>query len=88
MFIPLIVLLLGIALHVLAERPAPPESVPYVSTFEIVSTMPHDPDAFTQGLTFGPDGTLYESDGVLLTIMPRRDADGIHLGPAAASVLA
>lgn len=46
------------------ERQLEVELRTYVSTFEIVSTMPHDPNAFTQGLTFGPDGTLYESDGL------------------------
>jgi len=38
-------------------------SASYVSTFEIVDTLPHDPSSFTQGLTFGSDGTLYESQG-------------------------
>ena len=36
----------------------------YVSTYEVLNTFPHDPDSFTQGLTFDEHGTLYESDGL------------------------
>ena len=36
----------------------------YVSTYEIVSTFPHDTNAFTQGLVFDTKGQLYESDGL------------------------
>jgi glutamine cyclotransferase len=36
----------------------------YVSSYEIVSAFPHDPAAFTQGLTFDSEGNLYESDGL------------------------
>ena len=36
----------------------------YVSTYEIVATFDHDPNAFTQGLAFSAAGTLYESDGL------------------------
>lgn len=39
-------------------------SLSYVSSYEIVSTFPHAQGAFTQGLAFAPDGTLYESDGL------------------------
>lgn len=31
--------------------------------FKIVAAYPHDPAAFTQGLAFGADGTLYEGTG-------------------------
>jgi glutamine cyclotransferase len=43
---------------------APPKPETYVSGYEIVRTNHHDINAFTQGLAFGPDGTLYESDGL------------------------
>jgi glutamine cyclotransferase len=43
---------------------APPKPEAYVSGYEIVNEYPHDPTAFTQGLAFGSDGTLYESDGL------------------------
>ncbi len=32
-------------------------------TVEVVETFPHDPDAFTQGLVWAGDGTLWESTG-------------------------
>ena len=38
--------------------------LPYVSAVEVVKKYPHDPSAFTQGLVFGGDGTLYESLGL------------------------
>ena len=41
-----------------------PKPETYVSGYEIIHTNPHDINAFTQGLAFGPDGTLYESDGL------------------------
>jgi glutaminyl-peptide cyclotransferase len=37
-------------------------SLPTVSTYEIINTYRHDPDAFTQGLVFH-NGFLYESTG-------------------------
>ena len=43
---------------------AAPKPETYVSGYEIIHTNPHDINAFTQGLAFGPDGTLYESDGL------------------------
>ena len=36
----------------------------YVSTYEIVTTFPHEIGAFTQGLAFDANGQLYESDGL------------------------
>ena len=39
-------------------------SLPYVSKYEVIKTYPHDSSAFTQGLAFGPNGELYESDGL------------------------
>lgn len=39
----------------------PPEHL----TVEVLAEVPHDADAFTQGLQLGPDGTLYESTGLV-----------------------
>jgi len=36
----------------------------YVSTYEVVTSFPHDGNAFTQGLIFDDAGNLYESDGL------------------------
>jgi glutamine cyclotransferase len=33
--------------------------------YEVVSVRPHDPEAFTQGLTLAPDGRLFESTGLV-----------------------
>ena len=38
--------------------------LPYLSTYEVVRSMDHDGDSFTQGLAFGPTGTLFESRGL------------------------
>lgn len=41
-----------------------PRPQTYVSGYEIIRTMPHDKNMFTQGLAFAPDGRLFESDGL------------------------
>lgn len=51
-------MLLGLALG----QPSPPRAV-QTYTFRVVSTFPHDPQAFTQGLIFH-DGFLYEGTGL------------------------
>jgi len=76
-----LLLALGLALTCLAQRSVETDSAAYVSTFEIISTMPHDPNAFTQGLTFAPDGTLYESDGALVVLPCRETRFSIRLAP-------
>ena len=38
-------------------------------TYKIVNTFPHDPTAFTEGLTF-VDNALYESTGAFLSSAP------------------
>ena len=38
--------------------------LPYLSTYEIVRSVPHDGESFTQGLTFDRHGTLFESKGL------------------------
>ena len=48
-----------------APRGAVPwDSLGYVSSYEVLAELPHDPGSFTQGLAFSDDGTLYESDGL------------------------
>ena len=65
----LVVLVCALALLRPAEAggEAAPRAEGYVSGYEIVRTMPHDPNAFTQGLAFASDGTLYESDPLVLS---------------------
>jgi glutaminyl-peptide cyclotransferase len=41
-------------------RDAPPERLEAT----VIEELPHDPDAFTQGLAFGSDGELFESTGL------------------------
>ena len=48
----------------LGAEEAPALAGTYVGTFEIVTSFPHDADAFTQGLAFDAGGKLYESDGL------------------------
>ncbi len=43
-------------------RPAPQQTNQYAYTYEVVKSHPHDPTAFTQGLTFHNDN-LYEGTG-------------------------
>ena len=43
---------------------AAPAPSSYVSSYEVVATMEHDPSAFTQGLAFDAHGRLFESDGL------------------------
>ncbi|XP_042439289.1 glutaminyl-peptide cyclotransferase-like [Zingiber officinale] len=43
-------------------RTPPPSTQLY--TFDIVNEFPHDPDAFTQGLVYGGNETLFESTGL------------------------
>jgi glutamine cyclotransferase len=55
-------LLLAAALGGCANAPGPPPG-PDQLTVEVVSTLPHDATAFTEGLEFAGD-TLYESTGL------------------------
>ncbi|OZM82542.1 glutaminyl-peptide cyclotransferase [Pseudonocardia sp. MH-G8] len=45
-----------------AAAPAPVDQVEQLRP-EVLAELPHDPDAFTQGLEFAPDGALYEGTG-------------------------
>ena len=60
----LAVLVDALLLSAWGTDPAVPAALPYVSSYDVVATHPHDPSAFTQGLVFSSDGTLYESDGL------------------------
>ena len=65
---------LAIAAAVAAARSAPPanrttpwiagKNASFVSLPRIIQKYTHEADAFTQGLVFGADGALYESDGL------------------------
>lgn len=46
----------------LASRTGSQTPVPL--TLEILETLPHDRSTFTQGLEYGPDGTVFESSGL------------------------
>jgi hypothetical protein len=56
----------------LLGRPAAPTARFY--SFDLVREYPHDPDAFTQGLLYGGNDTLFESTGlyhrVMSTLLP------------------
>jgi glutaminyl-peptide cyclotransferase len=56
------VLVLSAALAVCGSAPPPPAAAP-VAGYRVVRVFPHDPEAFTQGLTFA-DGVLYEGTGL------------------------
>nr|BAK01576.1 predicted protein [Hordeum vulgare subsp. vulgare] len=47
----------------LLRRPAPAATSKFYS-FDLVREYPHDPDAFTQGLLYGGNDTLFESTGL------------------------
>ncbi|KAJ1448206.1 glutamine cyclotransferase [Pelagophyceae sp. CCMP2097] len=55
-----------------AAAPSAAFPTSYVCSYRIVKTFPHDGDAFTQGLAFDEDGTLYESDGMYRESRVRR----------------
>lgn len=38
--------------------------LPYLTSYEVVRAVEHDGESFTQGLAFGPTGTLFESRGL------------------------
>ena len=59
---PLVTLLVAGIVVLTAWAQFAPSDEPPVWTFTVVTTIPHDPDAFTQGLIVH-DGRLYESTG-------------------------
>ena len=56
--------------------------LPYLSTYEVVRSMDHDGDSFTQGLAFGPTGTLFESRGLYgnsaIRVLDSNDGRTLH----------
>ena len=68
-----------------AERQLGGEASPltetYVSTYEIIETFDHDPNAFTQGLTFDASGQyLYASNGLYRESRVRKLRVGLERG--------
>ena len=59
---PLIMLLIAAIVALTAWAQFAPSGEPAIWTFDVVATIPHDPDAFTQGLVVH-DGRLYEGTG-------------------------
>ncbi len=60
--------MVGLALLLSVPAPSPavsgdPRVVPDLA-WEVLSRRPHDPQAWTQGLQFSPDGRLFESTGL------------------------
>lgn len=65
MLIALVGLLAGCAPAAPAPAaPGAPATGVAVVRPEVLAELPHDPEAFTQGLEFGPDGALYEGTGL------------------------
>ena len=56
--------------------------LPYLTTYEVVRSMDHDGDSFTQGLAFGPSGTLFESRGLYghsaIRVLDSNDGRTLH----------
>ncbi|XP_051138245.1 glutaminyl-peptide cyclotransferase-like isoform X2 [Andrographis paniculata] len=69
----LFALLLSILLHAGAFLAAKPKSDP-IYGIEVVKEYPHDPEAFTQGLLYTANSTLYESTGLYGNSSVRRVA--------------
>ncbi|MBE3116624.1 glutaminyl-peptide cyclotransferase [Candidatus Bathyarchaeota archaeon] len=60
---------LGVTFPASSQAPTQNPQGPLNYTYKIVNTFPHDPTAFTEGLTFA-DGALYESTGAALSSAP------------------
>ena len=56
---------LAVAVPGCGERSPEAAATPEALSIEVLSRVPHDPDAFTQGLVFDDDGRLFESVGLL-----------------------
>ncbi|KAA0033694.1 hypothetical protein IC582_013156 [Cucumis melo] len=59
-----VVLVSGISLNVLRRSPKYEVQSPMIYSIEVVNEFPHDPRAFTQGLVYVENDTLFESTGL------------------------
>ncbi|GAB2293998.1 hypothetical protein Dimus_028214 [Dionaea muscipula] len=59
-----VALLLGITPNTLLRSSNRTQPLPRIYTIEVVNEYPHDPEAFTQGLLYGGNDTLFESTGL------------------------
>lgn len=64
LFVLLAVASLGISLSVWSNVTSYGASFPRIYTIEVVNEFPHDPDAFTQGLLYAGNDTIFESTGL------------------------
>ncbi|KAG6715473.1 hypothetical protein I3842_05G255000 [Carya illinoinensis] len=58
-----VIVLLGISSNI-RNKFVRDDSFPTIYTIEVVNEFPHDPDAFTQGLLYAGNGTIFESTGL------------------------
>ncbi|XP_050252557.1 glutaminyl-peptide cyclotransferase isoform X1 [Quercus robur] len=60
------IILLGLTSEIWDTYKSPQDDpFPRIYTIEVLNEFPHDPDAFTQGLLYAGNDTLYESTGLL-----------------------
>ncbi|KAK7837122.1 glutaminyl-peptide cyclotransferase, partial [Quercus suber] len=61
-----LIVLLGLTSEIWDTYKSPQDDpFPRIYTIEVLNEFPHDPDAFTQGLLYAGNDTLYESTGLL-----------------------
>ncbi|KAJ6396609.1 hypothetical protein OIU77_021604 [Salix suchowensis] len=72
-----VVFLLGISLNILISF-ACVDCSPKIYSIQVPNEFPHDPKAFTEGLLYAGNGTLYESTGLYRKSSVRRVA--LHTG--------
>ncbi|XP_041012178.1 glutaminyl-peptide cyclotransferase [Juglans microcarpa x Juglans regia] len=58
-----VIVLLGISSNIRTKF-IHDDSFPKIYTIQVVNEFPHDPDAFTQGLLYAGNGTIFESTGL------------------------
>ncbi|KAJ6364449.1 hypothetical protein OIU76_029409 [Salix suchowensis] len=69
-----VIFLLGISSNIFSGV----AHVPNLYSIQVINEFPHDPSAFTQGLLYAGNGTLYESTGLYRKSSVRRVA--LHTG--------